>query len=60
MSDLVQHTFDVHQDSLEMLDDAASKHGLEDRSKALRCLLDFCAEDGDWEEIFEVIRCRRC
>ena len=56
----VQHTFEIQEDALAMLDDAVKKHDLDSRDKALRCLLDFCAEDGDWEDIFETIRCRRC
>jgi metal-responsive CopG/Arc/MetJ family transcriptional regulator len=56
----VQHTFEVQEDALAMLDDAVKKHGLDSRDKALRALLDYCAEDGDWDEIFETVRCRRC
>ena len=56
----VSATFEVQEDALAMLDEAVEKHDLDSRDKALRCLLDYCAEDGDWEEIFEVMRCRRC
>ncbi len=58
--DKAAHTFEVQDDALAMLDEAAKKYDLEDRNKALRCLLDYCAEDGDWDEIFDVVRCRRC
>jgi len=56
----VQHTFEVRENALAMLDDAVKKHGLDSRDKALRALLDYCAEDSDWDEIVETIRCRRC
>lgn len=58
--DKAAHSFEVQDDALAMLDEAAKKYDLEDRNKALRCLLDYCAEDGDWDEIFDVVRCRRC
>ncbi|MBM3538938.1 MAG: hypothetical protein FJX55_14025 [Alphaproteobacteria bacterium] len=53
-------TFEVYPDSLAMLNDIAQRHGLPDASKALRCLLDYAATDGDWQAIFGKIRCRRC
>ena len=43
-----------------MLQTVAERYSLPDTSKALRCLLDYAATDGDWEEIFEKVRCRRC
>ena len=52
--------FEVQEDAVAMLDNAVKEHDLESRDKALRCLLDYLAEDGDWEEIFDMIRCRRC
>ncbi len=53
-------TFDINPDALDMLKRIAEKFKLADESKALRCLLDYAATDGDWEEIFAKIRCRRC
>jgi hypothetical protein len=52
--------FEIYPDSFETLLRAADKHGIADPSKALRCLLDYMAADGDWQEIFGRIRCRRC
>ena len=46
-------TFEVYPDSLAMLNDIAQRHGLPDASKALRCLLDYAATDGDWKEILD-------
>jgi hypothetical protein len=53
-------TFEIYPDSFAMLNEIAQKHGMPDASKALRCLLDYAATDGDWEQIFKKIRCRRC
>ncbi len=43
-----------------MLQAAAEKYQLPDAGKALRCLIDYAATDGDWDEIFSKIRCLRC
>lgn len=53
-------TFEINVDSYQMLRDIAEKYQLPDASKALRCLLDYAATDGDWEAIFKTVRCRRC
>jgi hypothetical protein len=52
--------FEIYPDSFEMLLKAAEQHGIADPSKALRCLLDYAATDGDWAQIFGKVRCRRC
>jgi hypothetical protein len=56
----VSASFEVQPDHLEMLQTIVERHQLSDVSKALRCLLDYAATDGDWQEIFGEIRCRRC
>jgi hypothetical protein len=56
----IRVTFEIYPDSLQMLQDIAGKYELPDASKALRCLLDYAATDGEWSEIFEKVRCRRC
>ncbi len=53
-------TFQVQQDLLAMLDEAAKRYSLPGRDKALRCILDYTAQDGDWDEIFSKARCMRC
>ncbi len=53
-------SFSVQADLVAMLEAAASKYNLRDRDKALRCILDYVAQDGDWDEIFGKIRCMRC
>jgi hypothetical protein len=52
--------FEIYPDSLEMLKDVAQRYEMPDPSKALRCLLDYAATDGDWDEMFKKVRCRRC
>lgn len=52
--------FEIHPDMMEMLVTIVEKYRLSDASKALRCLLDYAATDGDWAEIFGTVRCRRC
>ena len=53
-------TFEINPDAHDMLKKITEKYELADESKALRCLLDYAATDGDWEEIFAKVRCRRC
>ena len=52
--------FEINPDAHEMLTRIAERYGLPDASKALRCLLDYAATDGDWDEIFKTVRCCRC
>lgn len=52
--------FEVYADSWSMLQEITRRYALPDASKALRCLLDYAATDGDWDEIFKQVRCRRC
>ena len=52
--------FEVQQDLVKMLEYAAEKYSMGDKSKALRCVLDYVATDGDWEKMFKQIRCIRC
>ena len=52
--------FDVQGDMVHMLEYAAEKYNLGNKSKSLRCLLDFAATEGDWDVLFKKIRCVRC
>ena len=40
-----------------MLEYASDKYQLADKSKALRCILDYVATDTDLEEVFKQVRC---
>ncbi|KMP11857.1 hypothetical protein UZ36_02740 [Candidatus Nitromaritima sp. SCGC AAA799-C22] len=52
--------FKIPKDLDQMLEYATEKYALEDKSKALRCILDFTATDADWDVIFNQKRCLRC
>ena len=52
--------FQIQKDLDQMLVYAAEKYNLGDKSKSLRCILDFVAKDGDWDLIFTKKRCIRC
>ena len=56
----ISATFEINADAGEMLERIVARYDLPDASKALRILLDFAATDGDWDEIFGNVRCRRC
>lgn len=51
---------EIESDQLEWLKDMAESHELPDLSKALRVVLDHAMMDGDEDDIFGSIRCRRC
>jgi hypothetical protein len=54
-------SFDVQQDAVRMLEAAAQKYGLADKSKALRVLIDYAASnESQWDEIFGDVHCMRC
>lgn len=43
----VRVTFEIYPDSYQMLVEVAARYDFPDASKALRCLLDYAATDGD-------------
>ena len=55
-----EELFSIQEDMVSMLEHLSDKYKLEDRSKALRVILDYVAKDGDIEEIFTKRRCLRC
>ena len=44
---------EINVDAEEMLSKIVTQYDLSDTSKAIRCLLDYVAEDGDWDTIFK-------
>lgn len=56
----VRVIFELYRDQYEMLQQVVEQYELPDASKALRCLIDYAALDGDWDEIWRQQRCRRC
>jgi hypothetical protein len=53
-------TFELQEDAVRMLNAAAEKYELKDAGKALRCLIEYAAQEGDWDSIFGQVRCMRC
>ena len=58
--DKITVSFEINVDSQALLDEIVKAYDLPDRSKAIRILLDYLAEDGDRDEIFGEVRCLRC
>jgi len=56
----VVESLEIETDQFQWLKDMAEAHGLPDASKALRVVLDYAMMDGDEDEIFMSVRCRRC
>jgi hypothetical protein len=61
MSEKKEISFEIYSDSEEMLEEIVNKYDLPDKSKALRCLMDYVEEkETEWDEMFATIRCNRC
>ena len=61
MSEKKEVSFEIYSDSEKMLEEIIDKYDLPDKSKALRCLLDYVEEkEADWDDMFATIRCNRC
>tara|TARA_B100001250_G_scaffold180926_1_gene155619 strand:+ start:392 stop:583 length:192 start_codon:yes stop_codon:yes gene_type:complete len=59
--DKISVKFDINSDADKMLEEITDKYNLPDKSKALRCLLDYAEEkESDWDDMFATIRCNRC
>ena len=61
MSEKKDVSFEIYSDSEKMLEQIVDKYDLPDKSKALRCLLDYVEEkESDWDDMFTTVRCNRC
>ena len=61
MSEKKDVSFEIYSDSEKMLEQITDKYDLPDKSKALRCLLDYAEEkESDWDDMFATVRCNRC
>ena len=61
MSDKIDVSFEIYSDSEKMLEKIVDLYDLPDKSKALRCLLDYVEEkESEWDDMFANIRCNRC
>ena len=52
--------FEIKKDLDQMLEYAAEKYKIKDKSKTLRCILDYVSSEADWDTIFKKIRCNGC
>ncbi|MBL61300.1 MAG: hypothetical protein CMI85_04155 [Candidatus Pelagibacter sp.] len=54
-------SFEIYTDTDEMLSDIVKNYNLKDKSKAIRCLLDFVLEEkNSWDNLFKKKRCNHC
>ena len=61
MSEKKDVSFEIYSNSEKMLEQITDKYDLPDKSKALRCLLDYVEEkETDWDDMFATVRCNRC
>ena len=61
MSKKIDMSFEIYSDSEKLLEQIVDKYALPDKSKALRCLLDYLEEkESDWDDMFATVRCNRC
>ena len=61
MSEKKNMSFEIYSDSEKILEQIIDKYDLPDKSKALRCLLDYLEEkESDWDDMFATVRCNRC
>ena len=61
MSEKIDMSFEIYSDSEKLLEQIVDKYDLPDKSKALRCLLDYAEEkESDWDDMFATVRCNRC
>ena len=61
MSEKKDVSFEIYTDSDKMLDQIVDKYDLPDKSKAIRCLMDYVEEkETDWDDMFATVRCNRC
>ena len=61
MSEKIDMSLEIYSDSEKLLEQIVDKYDLPDKSKALRCLLDYLEEkESDWDDMFATVRCNRC
>ncbi len=61
MSKKIDMSFEIYSDSEKLLEQIVDKYDLPDKSKALRCLLDYLEEkESDWDDMFATVRYNRC
>lgn len=61
MKDAKAYSIELESEKVKFLEQMASKHGLGDIGKAVRCLVNYARENPDQEpSIFAEVRCLDC
>jgi hypothetical protein len=61
MQDKFKYEVDLNKHQMSFLEEMSKKFGLEDSSKALRCLINFAIdESAEHDRIFDEVRCLDC
>lgn len=61
MKNATAHPIELEQEKMEFLQEMATKYGLADTGKAIRCLINYARENADKQrDIFEEVRCLDC
>jgi hypothetical protein len=61
VKDAKSYPIDLETEKAEFLQQVASKHGLGDIGKAIRCLVNYARENPEkHQEIFDEVRCLDC
>ena len=59
--DKIDVSFEINADAEKLIEQIVDKYDLPDKSKAIRCLLDYVKEkESVWDEMFATVRCNRC
>ena len=61
MKDATAYPIELENEKVRFLEEMATKYGLADAGKAVRCLINYARENPDkHREIFEEVRCVDC
>ena len=58
--DKIDVSFEINADAEKLIEQIVDKYDLPDKSKAIRCLLDYVEEkESEWDVMFATVRCNR-
>jgi hypothetical protein len=61
MKDMQPYPIELETEKMQFLEQMATKYGLPDAGKAIRCLINYAREHADKQaDIFEEVRCLDC
>lgn len=55
-----KYSFDLNDDQATWLQEMVNQYTLEDKSKAVRIVLDYIKEEANLDDVFQKIRCSHC